>query len=164
MSGDIIGELALVDGEPRSATVTACQIEPSSAVVVDQAVFRRFLDDYPSAAVLLARAIGKKLRWANRRRVEFGACSVKVRAARVIVELAAAYGRQLPYNGTTIGTALSQGEFASLVGAAPQTIQRALRELRDAGLIDTGYRALVAMDLPGLRAVAGLPCEENPSF
>jgi len=161
VGGDVIGELAVMDGDPRSATVTACRIEPTVAVAVDRAAFLGFLGGHPAVATLLTEVVGRRLRWANRRRVEFGSFDVKVRTARVIAELAAAYGQRLPINGVTIGTNLSQGELATLVGAAVPSVQKALRELRTAGLIGTGYRMMVALDLPGLRALSGLPPEEK---
>lgn len=164
VSGDIIGELAVIDGEPRSATVTACRIDPSVAVAVGRDAFADFLKKSPEASAALAEAVGRRLRWSNRRRIEFSGCSVKVRTARVIVELASTYGKQLPYNGVSIGTNLSQGELATLIGAAVPSVQRALRELRTAGLVGTGYRMLVALDLPGLRAMAGLPAAITASF
>ena len=77
VSGDIIGELALIDGEPRSATVVACQIEPSLALSVSYDEFRGFLADFPDGSMCLARTIAKRLRWANRRRVESGAARSK---------------------------------------------------------------------------------------
>jgi CRP/FNR family transcriptional regulator, cyclic AMP receptor protein len=164
VGGDIVGELALMDGEPRSATVTACRIEPSLAVAVGRDAFTDFLQRSPQASSALAAEVSRRLRWSDRRRVEFSGCSVKVRTARVIVELTSAYGKQLPYNGVSLGTNLSQGELATLIGAAEPSIQKALRELRDAGLIDTGYRMLVVLDLPGLRAMAGLPAAATASF
>jgi CRP-like cAMP-binding protein len=164
VGGDVIGELAVMDGEPRSATVTACRIEPCVAVAVGRGEFLNFLMASPEASALLTEVVSRRLRWANRRRIDFSGCSVKVRTARVIVELASAYGQQLPYNGRSIGTNLSQGEFATLVGAAIPSVQKALRELRVAGLIDTGYRTVAALDLPGLRAIAKLSPQQTASF
>ncbi|MGH4010856.1 MAG: helix-turn-helix domain-containing protein [Pseudonocardiaceae bacterium] len=53
-----------------------------------------------------------------------------------------------------IGLDLTQVELGSLVGVTRPTAERALRELRVAGLVDTGGRRLIVRDEQGLRAVA----------
>jgi Mn-dependent DtxR family transcriptional regulator len=53
-----------------------------------------------------------------------------------------------------IGLDITQVELGSLVGVTRPTAERALRELRVAGLVDTGGRRLIVLDQQGLRAVA----------
>lgn len=154
VGGDIVGEMAAMDeGATRSATVTACG--EIAASIVREADLRVFLDSHPEAARAVNRIVVRRLRWANQRRVEFGAYSVKVRLARVLAELAASYGHPVP-RGLVISVDLTQPELAALTGSAEVTIHKALAELRQAGLITTGYRRTTVLDLARLRETARL--------
>ncbi|WP_326611250.1 Crp/Fnr family transcriptional regulator [Streptomyces scopuliridis] len=153
VSGDVVGEMAAMDEAPRSATVTACGEVVAS--VVRESDLRLFLRDHPEAALAIARIVSQRLRWANRRRVEFGGYPVKVRLARVLAELALSYGHPVP-RGLVIGVDLTQPELAALTGSAEVTIHKALRELREEGLITTGYRRTTVLDLRRLREIARL--------
>ncbi|MEU0937074.1 MULTISPECIES: Crp/Fnr family transcriptional regulator [unclassified Embleya] len=154
VGGDVVGELAAMDDAPRSATVTACG--PIAASVVRRSELRQFLSDHPEAAILIAGVVAQKLRWANRRRIEFGGYPVKVRLARVLAELAGEHGIPEP-RGVVIGVTLTQPELAALVGSAEVTIHKALRELREDRLLTTGYRRTTVLDPARLRALAQLP-------
>ncbi|MEU1788257.1 Crp/Fnr family transcriptional regulator [Streptomyces sparsogenes] len=153
VGGDVVGEMAAMDDAPRSATVTACG--DIAASIVRESDLRRFLNLHPEAALALAGIVAQRLRWANRRRVEFGGYPVKVRLARVLAELAATYGLRVP-RGLVIGVDLTQPELAALTGSAEVTIHKALAELRKEGLITTGYRRTTVLDLDRLREVARL--------
>jgi CRP/FNR family transcriptional regulator, cyclic AMP receptor protein len=153
VSGDIIGEISALNETPRTATVTACR--PSVVRVVHRSEFMAFLRDYPEAALTVAGIIADRLRWANRRRIDFTSYSVRVRLARVLWEIAAAYGRRSP-RGTVVDIRLTQDEMATLCGAAEITLQKALSGLRADGIVDTGYREIVVRDSAALRSIAGL--------
>lgn len=152
VGGEIIGELASLDGQPRSATVTTAG--RVRARVITQAPFHDFLFHHPDAAVAVSRSVGGKLRWATQRRIDFSGLEVRVRLARVLVELALAYGLHT-VAGVEIGVALTQPEMAALVGAAEPTVHKALADFRSRRIIVTGYRRIRIVDLPALRVVAG---------
>lgn len=153
VGGDVVGEMAAMDDAPRSATVTACG--EIAASIVREADLRHFLGVHPEAALALAGIVAQRLRWANRRRAEFGGYPVKVRLARVLADLAASYGLRVP-RGLVIGVDLTQPELAALTGSAEVTIHKALAELRKDGLITTGYRRTTVLDLVRLREIARL--------
>ncbi|MFE2020688.1 Crp/Fnr family transcriptional regulator [Streptomyces sp. NPDC059499] len=151
VGGDCVGEMGALDGAPRSATVTACG--PMDLVVVTQAVLDTQLDRHPRLSLEFGRTIADRLRWANRRRLEFGGYPVKVRLARLLTELALEHGRRGP-EGTRLPFRLTQPELAALTGAAETTVHKALRELRAEGLVETGYGATVLRRPERLRALA----------
>ncbi|MFF8599410.1 Crp/Fnr family transcriptional regulator [Streptomyces sp. NPDC015232] len=154
VAGDTVGEMAALDGAPRSATVTACGT--LVARVMQPAVLNELVERRPEVAMALTRMVADRLRWANRRRLEFRGYPVKVRMARLLVELAEQYGRQEPGGGAVVGCRLTQPEIAALTGAAETTVHKGLRELRDEGLLETGYRTTTIRDLPRLRKLADL--------
>jgi CRP-like cAMP-binding protein len=153
VSGDIVGEISAFNDTPRSATVTTCG--PSVISVIHRGEFQPFLRGHPDAAIGIAGIVADRLRWANRRRVDFASYPVKVRLARVLADLAAAYGYRVP-SGIVIGVRLIQPELATLCGAADISLQRALGELRVAGIVDTGYRRIIVLDPVALRRAADL--------
>jgi CRP-like cAMP-binding protein len=122
--------------------------------VITQATFHRFLVQYPDAAVAVVRSVGGKLRWATQRRIDFSGLEVRLRLARVLVELASAYGLETA-GGVEIAVALAQPELAALVGAAEPTVHKALADFRRRRIIVTGYRCIRVVDLPALRVIAG---------
>src|SRR6266480_3398692 len=107
--GDMLGELSAIDGEPRSATVEA--IEPVEALAIAAADFRSFLIANPDVALLLLRMLSRRLRDADRKRVEFGAHDTVGRVAARLVELAERYGEPVT-RGVRITLPLSQEELA----------------------------------------------------
>jgi CRP/FNR family cyclic AMP-dependent transcriptional regulator len=155
--GDTVGEMAAMDGSaPRSATVTTCG--PLTARMLTDGVLRELLVRRPEVSMALTAVVADRLRWANRRRLEFRGYPVKTRLARALVELAASYETPRA-DGVVIEIRLTQPELATLVGAAETTVHKVLRELREEDLVETRYRATVIRDLPRLRRLADLADE-----
>ena len=154
VGGDIVGEIAAADGGRRVATVRACGREPVFAIRLAQADFQRAASAHPDVFLLLSEAIGRKLRTATRRRVDYSGQSPLIRLARVLVELADDYGQPLGGKSVMIGVDLTKLELGTLVGVTQTTAERALRTMRDRGLIDTGGRRPIIRDAEALRILA----------
>ena len=151
VSGDLVGEISALNGTPRSATVTTCR--ESALRVIQRNDFRAFLRDHPDAAMSIAGIVADRLRMANRRRVDFASYPVKVRLARVLWEIATAYGYR-DCDGIVVDIHLTQSELATMCGAAEISLQKAMRELRSSGVVGTGYRQVVIRDVEALRRSA----------
>ncbi|MFC9331370.1 Crp/Fnr family transcriptional regulator [Kitasatospora sp. NPDC057015] len=152
--GDLVGELAAIDGHPRSATVLA--VRPTTVSTVDGAAFRGLMRERPGLAAAVQRSLTAKLRATTRHRIDAGAGSATVRVARTLDTLARRYGHEDPA-GLRIGIPLCQADLAWLTGLSHASVQRALRRLRQDGAVTTRYRSLVVRDLGALRATAELP-------
>ena len=146
--GDLIGELSALDGEPRSATVTA--MEEVEALILTAGAFRHFLETQPRVAVNLVVSLTRKLRDADRKRVEFGVYDSVGRVARRLVELAERFGEP-GADGITIGVPLSQQELAGWTGSSREAVAKALQTLRGLGWVETRRRQFVVKDLDALR-------------
>ncbi|GIF38242.1 Crp/Fnr family transcriptional regulator [Actinoplanes xinjiangensis] len=151
VSGDLVGEISALNGTPRSATVTTCRA--SAIRIIQRNDFRSFLRDHPDAAMAIAGIVADRLRLANRRRVDFASYPVKVRLARILWEIAMAYGYRQD-DGIVVDIQLTQSELATMCGAAEITLQKALRELRATGIVDTGYRQVVVRNAAALQSCA----------
>jgi CRP/FNR family cyclic AMP-dependent transcriptional regulator len=144
--GALIGDMGAISGEPRSATVTA--LEPLEGVVIHD--FAGFLQKHGRIAVLLLEMLIGRLRDSDRKRIEYGAFDTTGRVATRLVELAERYGERTNA-GVRVALPLSQDELAGWTGSSREAVSKALRSLRDRGLIETGRRRVVIHDLEGLR-------------
>lgn len=151
MAGDLVGEFAGIDGKPRTASVTACG--KVLARYVRRTDFLACLQRHPAIAMAVNAAVVAKMRTATGRIVDFAGCDVLTRLARMLRYLAVTYTGPGDAVGV-IGAPLSQPELATLVGASDSAIRKALRTLRDAGVIATTYRTITVHDLPGLSQIA----------
>jgi CRP/FNR family transcriptional regulator, cyclic AMP receptor protein len=143
--GDIVGELAALTGEPRSATVVAAT--PVLTGAIAGSAFANILTRHPQAAWEVVRTQAHRLEWANRRRVDFVSRRATARVARVLADLALDISTG---DGRPIRVALTQRELATIVGTALNTAEIALRRLAGEGFIERRYRAVLVTDLPGL--------------
>jgi CRP-like cAMP-binding protein len=147
--GDLVGELSAIDRRPRSATVTA--VEPVEALTLAASEFRAFLHAHPRVALLLLEMLSRRLRDADRKRVEFAAHDTVGRVSARLVELAEAHGRPAG-GGVEITLPLSQEELAGWTGASREAVGKALQLMRGLGWVATQRRRITVLDLEALRA------------
>jgi CRP/FNR family transcriptional regulator, cyclic AMP receptor protein len=147
----LIGELAAIDRQPRSATVTAL-VEVIGLVVLLPA-FEKFLAEHPRVAAMLPRLVVGRLRDADRKRVEFGSHDTTGRVAARLVELAERFGQHAD-GEVKIAMPLSQDELASWTGSSREAVSKSLSALRSHGWIETSRLRVVIRDLAALRARA----------
>jgi CRP/FNR family cyclic AMP-dependent transcriptional regulator len=146
--GDLVGELSAIDGNPRSATVSAA--EPVEALIVEASAFRRFLIGHPPVALHLLEVISRRLRDSDRKRVEFGAFDTLGRVAGRLVELSERFGQPSP-QGIRLAIPLTQQELGGWIGASREAVSKALRTLRSQGAIQTARGVITVLDLDALR-------------
>jgi CRP/FNR family transcriptional regulator, cyclic AMP receptor protein len=150
--GTVLGDLAALDGEPRSTTAIA--IDAVEALGVPMLAFRRLLDERPGIMRALALIAAQRLRLADRQRVEFAAYDVLGRVARRIDELAES-GTETA-EGIEIDAGLSQEDLAAWTAASREAVSKALGAMRTLGWIETRRRVIVVLDRGALRRHAGL--------
>jgi CRP-like cAMP-binding protein len=147
--GDLVGELAAIDGEPRSATVVA--IEKVDALVLGHEAFMALMRDQPSANVALLRSLSERMRDADAKRVQLATATAMARVSMCLLELCDRFGSE----DGEIALPLSQDELASLAGASIESVGRALQQLRGLGWIETRRRGFRVVDRTALeRSVA----------
>jgi len=149
--GDLVGEQAAVENAPRSASVVSAI--PVRAYIIQREPFLKYLTDHPRVHHAVTHALSAKLRSETRRRVDFGILRSDVRLARVLGDLARRNSR-LTDEGMELGYTLTQPELAAMVGISEPSLQRALRKLRELGVVDTGYRRIVILDMTKLDGIA----------
>lgn len=149
--GDVLGELAFIDSQPRIATVTT--LEPVEALVMAAETFRRHLESTPRVAVVLLEVVVRRFRETTLKRAQFSASDTMGRLAARIVELAERYGDSSDA-GVTITSPLSREDLAAWTGASRAGVEHALQSLRELGWVETERREFLVRDLEALRARA----------
>jgi len=145
--GDVIGDLSVLDGAPRSATALA--VDDVEATVAPGSALTRALTDAAAAGELL-RILAARLRDADRKRLEFAALDTLGRVAWRLQELGERFGQRTPV-GVEVELPLSQDQLASWCGASREATVKALAALRSLGCIATGRRSVVICDAEALR-------------
>lgn len=129
---DAIGELALIDGAPRSATVIA-QTEVTIRVVPRRA-FDSLMDENPAVAQAVMRALASMVRETNERLADFLSLDVPGRVAKWLLARAARAGIRQD-EGIRVPFLISQGELAVELGTTRVSINKALKTFESLGAI-----------------------------
>jgi CRP/FNR family cyclic AMP-dependent transcriptional regulator len=143
----VFGEVALLDGGPRSASAEA--IEPSLLLGIARAKVIELLRSDSGVVDALLRSLGELVRRANRQTTDLVFLDLQGRVARKLLELAEAPGT----SGRTVldQRAFTQTELAHMVGGVRQTVNLALRSLERRGLIRVSEGKIEILELDRLR-------------
>jgi CRP-like cAMP-binding protein len=149
--GDLIGEFAVLDGMPRTATARA--VGAVSAIRISRARFAEFGQRYPAAQTTITRSLVAKMRAATERHAAERTWGARERVAQVLYELAEDYGEPTGDGAVVIPLPITQSELGELAGVAVSTTERVLGDLRKEGVIATRYRKIAVRDMAFLGAV-----------
>jgi CRP-like cAMP-binding protein len=144
--GELLGELSAIDEAPRSGTIEA--LEPVEALAISAAEFRALLER-PAFAGAMLRALVRRYRDADLRRVEFAASQTLGRVAARLIELADHHGEPAG-DGIAITLPISQEELGAWTGSSREAVAKALASLRSLGAIRTERRKIVVLDRDAL--------------
>ena len=138
----VVGELSVIDGAPRSATVTA--LRDSKLSFVSRAVFEAFGRSRPELYLHLTALLAHRLRDTNDALVATNFLSVKGRVARALLSLAEAFGRDTGQGRILIRQKVSQSDLAAMAGIARENVSRALSDWANRSLVSrlAGYYCL----------------------
>ena len=137
--GDVMGEMALLDGETRSATLTTMDV--CSFLVLWRRDFLPFLEQNPHVALKLLAGLSRRLRATNDLVGNLSFLNLSARLARILINLGQQYGK-LTSTGIAIGIKLSQEELGNLVGVSRESVNRQIRLWVEAGVLDYTHGTL----------------------
>ncbi len=143
--GAVVGELSMIDGSPRSATIIA--VKDSRLKFISLAMFQSFADAHPEIFRHLAVFLAQRLRITNEV-VAAGVLPLKGRVARALLDLADAFGRDVGSGRILIPQKISQSDLAAMAGIARESASRILNEWKKSSLVSR---------------VSGYYCLENPA-
>jgi len=150
--GDVFGELALLDGAPRSASATA--IGATETVVLPRDRFRELIASEAGVRDALLASIAGELRRLTTHVEELHFLDITGRLAARLVRLSQEGGTRLGDGGIRLRTNLTQGDLAAMVGCTRQSVNKLLGQFTDDGLIRLDREGIVVTNVEGLLAAS----------
>ena len=146
--GDIFGELAMLDGQARSASVET--LSDSELLALPAVDFRRLLAEHSRISVKLIIALTRRLRETNERVARQSFQTVPSRVAGVLTQLIAEEAAPEGRTGVTIR--MTQADLAQLAGTSRESVSRFLATLERAGVVSVGRGRVTVVEPRRLRA------------
>jgi CRP/FNR family cyclic AMP-dependent transcriptional regulator len=140
--GAIIGELSMIDGLPRSATVTA--VRDATLSFVRRAAFKRLVKKSPELYEMLVMLLAKRLRETDGAVAAMSFLRQRGRLARALLELARDFGQDVGSGRTVIRHKIAHNDLAAMVGTARENVTRVLNDWKRTKLVTrlSGYYCL----------------------
>jgi len=133
-SGDLLGEMSLIDSVGRSAS--ALTLENSLMLWMDKTTFNYLLDNFPPVARNLVKILSARVRLSDQVIQSLATLDVNGRVARQLLAFAERYGREVS-NGVQVRIVLTQGDLADLVGASRKRVNQTMVFFKEQGLVST---------------------------
>ena len=147
--GSIVGELAALDGLPRSATVVAMQ--PSKLLFLSRAEFQEMLQNTPALYQFLVSVLVQRLRQASEEAAAANFLTAKARVARALLQVAMLFGTKTSKaDEVLVYTNLRRTDLAALAGAVRESVSRSLSEWRRNGTVSQPARSTYLINIKKL--------------
>jgi CRP-like cAMP-binding protein len=140
--GEVFGEVALLGGTPRTATVSA--IEDCQLLAIDRRDFMAFLRTNPEVSVKLLSVVAMRLKRVSELVEDTLFLNLPMRLAKKLLSLSRVYGEEVA-EGIRIDLKLSQEEWGDLVGTTRESINKQMRKWTESEIvrIDDGYMVIL---------------------
>jgi CRP/FNR family transcriptional regulator, cyclic AMP receptor protein len=130
--GEIVGEIALLDGGERTADATA--LTDCELVVLERRVVLPFLEQHPKACLKLLEMLAQRLRHTDEWITEIALAQIAARLAKVLLSTATAEGRR-GGDARVFNVTLTQRELGSMIGASRESVNRCLKQWQRDGIV-----------------------------
>lgn len=152
-SGDTFGELALIDGGPRSASARA--VQPTTVFALPREAFLRAVNQYPPLLESLHQALGTLLRALLAQASDLVFMDLAGRVAKLLMAMADREGK-VQDHGITLDLHLSQSGLAGMVGGSRPSVNQILKSFEARGYLEVKGKRIVIRHPESLRRRAGL--------
>jgi CRP-like cAMP-binding protein len=149
--GDVLGEVALLDGKERSAdaaALTKCDI-----LVLERRDVVAFLEKRPDLCLKLLELLCASLRKSDQRMSDIAFFELSFRLAKVLLDRSGKPARA----GAKSKLSLSQTELADMINATRETVNRCLRNWQRQGIVDVSERWITVLQRDMLEAIVESP-------
>jgi CRP/FNR family cyclic AMP-dependent transcriptional regulator len=147
--GDLMGEFALLDEGPRTATARAAG--PVTALRIGGGAFLSILAESRPARRVITKYVLAKMRASTERRAAERVWDARMRLAQVLYELGELQA-EVAADGL-IRIPLTQGDLGELAGVAVSTAERVLKDFRKQGAVSTRYREITIKNMAYLDSI-----------
>ncbi|MBM5575561.1 Crp/Fnr family transcriptional regulator [Deefgea sp. CFH1-16] len=143
--GEVFGELAMLDGAPRNASVEA--LEDGELLVLQRSAVDQYLDHHPHVMRSLITTLCERLRSANDLVQDTLFLPLPLRLAKILRQLAHNYG-QANADGVRIDLKMTQQDLANFVGASRESVNKQLSHWEEAGFLKmkSGFIQIIQID------------------
>jgi CRP-like cAMP-binding protein len=140
--GEMVGELSVINGAPRSASVTA--IRESKLSFISRVAFDTFARDNPELYKQVMLLLAHRLTDTNLALAATTFLSVQGRVARSLLSLAKAFGHDVGGGRILVRQKITQSDLAAMAGIARENVSRILKDWTRRGLVSrlAGYYCL----------------------
>jgi CRP-like cAMP-binding protein len=147
-AGELLGEVALLDGRERSADATA--LTNCSVAVLERRDVLPFLENRPETCLKLLELMCARLRRSDERMSEIAFFELPARLAKVLLDR---IGRATT-TGAVSKLSLSQSELAGMINASRENVNRCLRDWQRRGIVNLDERWISILQRDTLSAIA----------
>jgi CRP-like cAMP-binding protein len=145
-AGELIGEVALLDGKDRSADATA--LTNCTVAVLERRDVVAFLENRTDTCLKLLELMCARLRKSDERMAEIAFYELPARLAKVLLDRSSG----LPSGSAKLS--LSQGELASMINASRENVNRCLRDWQRRGIVSVDERWISVLQRDTLSSMA----------
>lgn len=131
-AGDLLGELSLIDGKPRSATVLA--LEETDTLCLHREDLLALMRNRFDVVEKILKVLARRIRDTDMHLAEAHFLDITSRLAKKILDLGDTFGIR-EGGRIRIGVKITQKDLASMIGATRESINKQLKALRDQGLV-----------------------------
>jgi CRP-like cAMP-binding protein len=149
--GDTFGEIAVMDGLPRTAGATA--LDQTRLIVINRADFLHLLEQEPNLAIHLLKLLCRRLRWTSELVEESAFLAGPARLAKRLLVLASLHGRLT--EPSHLELRISQAELAHFLGISRQIVNQHLREWQKNRWVELSRGRIMIRDKAALHAFVG---------
>jgi CRP-like cAMP-binding protein len=142
-TGELFGEIALIDGKDRSADATV--MESAELLVIDARDFMPFLEARPDLATRLLVMLCERFRWVNDLYEDAVFMHLPARLAKHLIRLGESFGDESD-DGVRIGIKLSQQDLGNLMGTTRESVNKQMRTWIDGGIVSVDQGIITILD------------------
>jgi CRP/FNR family transcriptional regulator, cyclic AMP receptor protein len=146
-AGELLGEVALLDGKERSADASA--LTKCELLVLERRDVVAFLEKRPDLCLKLLELMCARLRKSDQRMSDIAFFELSSRLAKVLLDRAGTPGRA----GAKPKLSLSQTELAGMINATRENVNRCLRNWQRQGIVDVSERWITLLQRDLLEAM-----------
>lgn len=145
---EFFGEMSLLDGEPRSATVVA--LEETKVIIIERNDFLSLLYKHPELALKILKTLSLRLRKANRQIETLMFLDAPGKVARLLIDIAQERGKKIN-NEILIDLDFTRQELGNLIGVSRETTTRILKSFEEDGILSIERNQIIIKDIGELK-------------
>jgi CRP/FNR family transcriptional regulator, cyclic AMP receptor protein len=147
-AGEIFGEIAVLDGDERSADATA--MTDCEVMILNRRDFLHLLESRADLCMILLRILCQRLRQTSEQVEDVMFRHLESRVAKALLQLAESVGLH-GLQSTSVELHVSQRELGGMAGGSRESVNKILQNLHRRGLIDLGKASILIHDVEALR-------------